>query len=46
VFFHFQRRQDCAGLAALAFNAAFNAALLGLFVQFYRQAYKKRPKRS
>lgn len=32
----------CAGLEALAFNAAFNLALLLLFVQFYRASYSRR----
>jgi GNS1/SUR4 family len=32
----------CAGLAALAFNAAFNACLLLLFAQFYREAYQRK----
>lgn len=43
--YQLQWRRDeggCGGLAALAFNAAFNLCLLLLFVQFYKGTYKKR----
>jgi hypothetical protein len=31
----------CKGLAALGFNAAFNACLLALFLQFYHASYQR-----
>ena len=35
------RAPGCSGLAAMGFNAVFNAALLWLFVDFSRRSYKK-----
>lgn len=49
LFYQFKWRTaegGCAGVPALTFNAAFNACLLLLFVQFYTAAYKQRSRKA
>ena len=45
IWYHFIEKAGdggCAGIEALAFNAAFNACLLALFVQFFLSTYKRK----